>query len=133
MKAVKSVIQSARSAAKHYDVKRNILMRFTSIAKVKDQKETATMGYKTPGQSFSIEQEKEMNKYLLDFFRIAPRVVHRILYDYAVEHKLKMPDIRIRITNKMAGKDWMTAFLKRNPHLSIRKPEANQSWQSNIF
>lgn len=135
-KAAESVIhqkQSVRSAAKQFEVKRNTLMRF--ITKFKEQKENATMGYKTPRQVFSTEQEQEMNKYLLQlaaiFFGLAPRDVRRLAYDCAVEYKLKMPDAWI--TNKMAGKDWMTAFLKRNPRLSIRKPEATSLGRATSF
>lgn len=56
------------------------------------------------------------------FHGIGPKEVRRMTYDCAIKYKINIPDTWH--TNKMAGKDWMSAFLTRNTSLSIRKPEA---------
>lgn len=47
--------------------------------------------------------------------------VRRLAFDFAEKMKINH---RFCKTSKMAGKDWLAGFLRRNPTLSIRKPEA---------
>jgi len=45
-----------------------------------------------------------------------------LAFDYSLKLNLKVP--KNWIDNKHAGIDWFSAFLKRNPTLSICQPEA---------
>ncbi|XP_047129342.1 uncharacterized protein LOC124809333 [Hydra vulgaris] len=56
------------------------------------------------------------------FYSYTPKDVRSLAYECALQYKIKIPGSWT--VNKMARKEWMTSFLKRNPQLSIRKPEA---------
>ena len=57
--------------------------------------------------------------------------IHGLVYKCAVQYKIKIPESWAK--NKMAGKEWMTSFLKRNLKLSIRKPEATSLGRATSF
>jgi hypothetical protein len=54
-----------------------------------------------------------------------------LAYDFAVKEKLRCPPNWM--TNSIAGKDWLAGFLKRNPQLSIRKPQATSLSRATSF
>ena len=56
------------------------------------------------------------------FYGYISKGVSCLAYECAVQYKIKVPESWTE--NKMADKEWMTSGLKRNPKLSIRKPEA---------
>lgn len=45
----------------------------------------------------------------------------RIIFEYAQQNAIPH---RFNMAKKMAGKDWFSAFMKRHPEISLRKPEA---------
>lgn len=47
--------------------------------------------------------------------------VRKVAYEYAVKNEIPH---RFSDNERLAGKDWLYGFLKRNPSVSIRKPEA---------
>lgn len=75
--------------------------------------------------TFSQEKEKGMaeNIKLLAklFYGLSPLEVRRAAYAYAEKYNIKHSFNRER---KLAGKDWLYGFLKRNPSITIRQPEA---------
>lgn len=79
------------------------------------------MGTKTV---FTEKQEKELASHLLRlanlFYGVTLIELRRIAYEFAEKNKLKNS---FNQETKLAGKDWAQGFLRRNPNLSLRKPE----------
>jgi hypothetical protein len=55
------------------------------------------------------------------FHGVNPVQLHRIAFDFAEQNKTKH---NLNGQNCAAGKDWLYKFLRRNPTISKRKPEA---------
>ncbi|CAD6230309.1 GSCOCG00006748001-RA-CDS [Cotesia congregata] len=93
------------------------------------------MGYKKPRQVFSQEQEISLMNYFLQmssmYFGYTPKDARHLAYECAVKFKVEVPVTWTQ--NKMAGKEWLTKFLARNPELSIRKPEATSLGRATSF
>lgn len=125
--------KSLREVCRDFELSKTSLSRF--IKRMKDDPVNLRFGYGTPRQIFNKEQEASLTEYLLKlaqiFHGIGPKEVRRMAYDCAIKYKITLPDNWH--TNKMAGKDWMSAFLKRNTSLSIRKPEATSLSRATSF
>lgn len=65
------------------------------------------------------------------FYGYSPKDVRRLAYECAATFGIKIPSSWT--ANKMAGKEWLTKFLKRNPELSIRKPEPTSLGRATSF
>ena len=120
-------------AAREYDICRNSLNRF--IARYKEHPDKVSFGYGTTRQVFSAEKEKVLTEYLLKlaqmFHGLGPKDVRRLAYECAVQYNVNIPESWRQ--NKMAGKDWMNGFLKRQSELSLRKPEATSLSRATSF
>ncbi|XP_052749770.1 uncharacterized protein LOC128200420 [Galleria mellonella] len=120
-------------AARDHNICRNSLKRF--IARYNKEPNNVTFGYLPTRKIFTADQEKSLSDYLLMvaqmFYGLGPKDVRRLAYDCAIKFAITVPDSWQK--NKMAGKDWMTAFLKRNRSLSIRKPEATSLSRATSF
>lgn len=55
------------------------------------------------------------------YFGLTAKQVRGLAFDFAVKLNLKLPKTWEKPS--MAGLDWMRAFMKRRPELSIRKPQ----------
>ena len=119
LKAVKEKTHSVRQAAKVFNVP------YTTLAdrlRNKYPDEKVKLGRKTV---FTEEQETELADYILQlsnlFYGMTPATVRRIAYDYATVNNLKHS---FCTEKKICGKDWLNGFLKRQPQISLRRPEA---------
>lgn len=125
--------KSVNAAAKEFDVKRMTLTRF--MKKSESERGDPSMGYVKPRQVFTPEQEDSLKTYLLQmasiFYGYSPKDVRRLAYECAVKFRIKIP--ASWTTNKMAGKEWLTKFLKRHAELSIRKPEPTSLGRATSF
>jgi len=124
--------KSIRAAANEFHIPRMTLTRY--MEKLKSQ-EHVTMGYTAPRQVFNINQKKILKDYLLKasaiFYGLTPKNVRSLAYHCAAKFDIKYPNSWK--TEEMTGKDWLTAFLKRNLQLSIRKPEATSLGRATSF
>ncbi|XP_065683261.1 uncharacterized protein LOC124813179 [Hydra vulgaris] len=70
-------------------------------------------------------QEKDLAQYIIKmelvFYGLSINELQRIVYDYVVRNKINHP---FNTEKKLAGREFIVGFLKRQPFLSIRKPEA---------
>ena len=121
MKKVKKKNISIRKAAAFYNVPKNTLERHIN-AKVNNPG-TTSLGNVKPALSLSLENQLvEHAKKLQDmFFGLTPELLLVLAFDIA---KANHFDASFNSANQKAGKDWLAAFLKRHPELSIRQPEA---------
>lgn len=75
--------------------------------------------------TFSQEDEKELAEHVIklsnSFYGITQLQLRKLAYDFA---KSKEIGNIFSEETKMAGKCWVYAFLKRNPEVSLRTPEA---------
>ena len=55
------------------------------------------------------------------FFGLSPKELKKLAFDLAEQNKLNHP---FSLQLRMAGKDWLRAFIARHPEISSRKPEA---------
>lgn len=124
--------QSIRSVAKALGICRVSLNRF--IQRRNTDPDT-TFGYRSARRVFNDEEETALNKYLIQsaqiYFGLTPKEVRRLAYECAVQYNKDMPESWRQ--NKQAGADWFAAFLKRNPRLSIRTPEATSLGRATSF
>lgn len=93
------------------------------------QQRYKTLGVGAPSMGrkpvFTKEQETEIStnvKALANmYYGITPMQLRKLVFEYAerlhIENSFNME-------KRMAGIDWLGGFLKRNPSLSVRKPEA---------
>lgn len=121
VKAIEAVSagNSLRSTAKKFDIPFSTLQDRIK----KDVPITGpSLGRHT---TFSPEVEKGMaeNIKLLAklFYGLSPLQVRNAAFIYAEKHNIKH---NLNKERKLAGKDWLYGFLKRNPSISIRQPEA---------
>ena len=125
--------QKIKTVARQFGICHMTLFRF--VKKVKSVQE-ATVGYKKMKLVFNEQQEKVMAEYLLKcssiYFGLVPQEVRKLAYECALkfDHKNIPPSWH---KFGMAGSDWLSAFLKRNPRLSIRTPEATSFNRATSF
>nr|XP_047136493.1 uncharacterized protein LOC101241248 isoform X2 [Hydra vulgaris] len=69
--------------------------------------------------------KKKITQYIIKmelvFYGLSINEPQRVVYDYVVRNKINHP---FNTEKKLAGRDFIVGFLKRQPFLSIRKPEA---------
>ncbi|KAL4125799.1 hypothetical protein QTP88_010039 [Uroleucon formosanum] len=69
--------------------------------------------------------ESQLESYILRasdiYYGLSPKEIRTLAYQIGIENSLNIP--QSWTTNKLAGSDWFTAFLKRHPTMSIRTPE----------
>lgn len=77
-------------------------------------------------QVLTPSHEQELTDYLIESqlrsHGLNPSKLKQLAYSFAVFNGIPIPQTWVR--KQTAGKDWFSSFLKRNPTLSIRKPEA---------
>ncbi|XDV32097.1 hypothetical protein PO909_002986 [Leuciscus waleckii] len=118
--------KSIRSVAKLYGICHVTLYRFCKKRRMLEEKgsgELPRVGYHSGKRIFTEEQEKQLTEYLLR--------VRELAYQLAVKYGCKYPktwDESLR-----DGADWFSAYMKRNPTLSIRSPEATSLAQALCF
>ncbi|XP_047002592.1 MFS-type transporter clz9-like [Schistocerca americana] len=73
---------------------------------------------------FSKEQEDNTAEHVLllakTFYEISSVELRRLVYEYAEANNIQHNFNKI---SKRAGQDWLSGFLRRNPSVSIRKPQ----------
>ncbi|KAG5882844.1 hypothetical protein JTB14_022355 [Gonioctena quinquepunctata] len=89
----------------------------------------------TSNQVFTTEEETLLNKYITDcskmHYGLTIVLVRKPAYEFAKANQLCYPltwDL-----NRMAGKEWLDSFRRRNVNLSLRKPENTSAARSYGF
>lgn len=116
-----------RSIAEDLNICHVSLNRY--IKKFKLHRETGcpiTFGYQPHNKIFDDFQEKQLADFIKNsadmYFGSNLKNVRKLAFEFAIKLNLKVP--KNWTNNEEAGSDWFTDFLKRNPSLSIRRPEA---------
>lgn len=75
--------------------------------------------------TFTVEHEKELAQHIIImaklFYGVSCIQLRRLAFEYAEANKITN---NFDKSSRLAGKDWLSLFLKRNPEISLRKPEA---------
>lgn len=83
---------------------------------------------------FTKQQEQELADHVVKlaklFYGVTPRELRRIAFDFAEANHLKHTFNR---ENKLAGKDWLSGFLRRNSKISLRQPEGTSIHRISSF
>ncbi|XP_065642713.1 uncharacterized protein LOC136074335 [Hydra vulgaris] len=86
-------------------------------------------------QVFTAEDEKSLSSYLLIAskmnYGLSTRSTRFLAYEFALKNNKICPSSWIK--NKIAGIDWLQGFMKRQPELSLRTPEATSFARSTAF
>lgn len=122
-----------RDVAKEFDLCHVSLYNFV---KKKKSGTSVQMGYKKTRLIFNADQEATIADYLLKcanvYFGLLPSEVKKLAYQCAIFYNIeKIPESWK--ANEMAGNDWFTSFMKRNPRLAIRSPEATSLSRATSF
>lgn len=122
------------TAADWFNLKFASLARY--VKKVKVGNETSTLKSRSHNrQIFSIELEHLLVDYInacsLMSHGLTVKDTRKLAYRYAVANKIAVPDGWI--IKELAGRDWLTNFLKRNDRLSIRQPEPTSQARASGF
>lgn len=83
---------------------------------------------------FSKEQEQELVQHLLTlenrFYGISRKDIQKLAFELAEKNSIMHP---FNKSKRMAGRDWLFGFLKRNPEITFRKPEATSAARARGF
>jgi transposase len=132
-KAVEAVANGmkVREAARQYGIPRSTLQH--NIEKAKSGAELRP-NYQNR-QIFSPAEEAILAEYLDTcakmFYGLTTQNLRNLAYEMAVAFKISHPSQWDE--NKTAGKEWMMGFMRRNPRLSIRQPEATSYSRATAF
>lgn len=85
-------------------------------------------GWRPHIRIFDSSQELMLSNYLKNYadmyFGLSSKNVRKLVFEFAIKLNLKVPAYWHK--NESTSVDWSYNFLKRNPTLSIRQPEAYQ-------
>lgn len=119
--------KSIRASAAIYKIPESSLRRRMKTNKLS----TPVMGIST---TFTPSQEQLFADYLTNlsntFFGLTATQCRRIAYEIAEKLKLNH---KFNANKRLAGKEWLQGFLKRNPQFSVRKPEVASAVRSTEF
>lgn len=114
---------SVRAVARQYEMCHVSLNRFV---KAKKGNLNPVVGYRPHNKVFSTEQEQQLGQYVQSaaklYFGLSPKELRKLAYQFARSNNCNYPENWNNL--ELASEDWLTAFLKRNPSLSIRTPES---------
>lgn len=86
-------------------------------------------------QVFSKEEETRLADYLVHSSKLQYGLtyyqVRQFAYSYAMKLERRVPESWIQ--NKIAGIDWMKAYMKRHSFLALRKPESTSMARNTAF
>ncbi|RXN36342.1 tigger transposable element-derived 6-like protein [Labeo rohita] len=129
---------SVRAVAKSKGICHVTLNRYWQKYKeMKDQgsRDLPRVGYCSPHQVFNREQEETLSQYISQaadiYYGLTPREIRKFAYQLLVEYNIPQPQTWDE--KKMAGPDWFTSFMKRNPRLSVRSPQATSLSRATSF
>lgn len=136
--AVEDVLNN-RGSLRHVATIRNVTKsRLALYVKKAREMGTDTLSFKPNfhrRQVFSDQMEKALAEYLLQcskmFYGVTPHKCRQTALQFAEVNNLKFPGSWKE--KGQAGDDWFTGFMKRNPTLSIRKPEATSLARMTAF
>jgi len=101
-----------RSLAKKYNVCHVTLYRY--IKKVKAGNTSAVVGYRCVNRVFTNNEESNLRDYLIEcsavYFGLSPSAVRQLAYELAIKNGKTFPEKWHN--SRMAGKEWLTGFLK---------------------
>ncbi|KAJ8956452.1 hypothetical protein NQ318_010766 [Aromia moschata] len=121
-----------RTIARQYGMRHVSLRRFV-IAKKNNK--NPQVGYHPHNKVFTFEQERELVDYCTTssklYFELSPKDLRKLAYQFVQKNGCTFPTGWKEL--QMASEDWLTAFLKRNPSLSIRTPESTSSARAMNF
>lgn len=131
---------SAKAAAIRYNIPRTTLRRY--LQKCRDHNinlEEPVFPRMCPNYKvrkiFTEEEEAELVKYLIQCSKLhhglPPSAAKKLAYDMAKANDKTIPESWNR--DQCAGKEWFTAFLKRNPTVSLRTAESTSIARSIAF
>ena len=136
--AVNAVLErrlSIRNAAKTYGLKKSTvayaLKNRQGVTEEPRANPVTPPGRPSPSPNlkrktvFSNKQEKEFVEYLLKCqlmnHGLTPKEARKLAFEWGKLIGVETPESWVR--DDIAGVDWFSGFMKRNPELSIRKPE----------
>ena len=110
-----------REVCRRFSVPRSTLRdRLASKAQM-EPNEPARLG---PKATFSVDFEEELAERVLFlsevYYGVTKETLAELAYQFADRQGLKH---RFNSSKKRAGNDWVEGFLKRNPSITLRKPE----------
>ncbi|XP_065677358.1 uncharacterized protein LOC136092748 [Hydra vulgaris] len=119
--------------ARKFSINRMTLKRYCNKKKL-NPNESFKPNYNNK-QVFIAEYEKSLSSYLLLASKInyglSTKSTRLLAYKFSVKNNKICPSSWI--TNKIAGIDWLQNFIKRQPELSLRTPEATSFARSTAF
>jgi len=127
MSCVKNKIMSIRKAALHYNIPYSTLQERLKTDNIRP----AILGRPS---IFTPDVESEMSKHLLNlsnlFYGLSPIQLRSAAYEYAKKSNIKHP---FNVQKQLAGVDWFYDFIRRNPEVTVRKPEATSMSRITAF
>lgn len=90
----------------------------------------------TSTQVFSVEEECELEKYLVKSSRMHYGLTYRQARELAYQYAKHLPNCSVPESwelNKIAGKFWMQSFMKRHSSLRLRSPENTSLARATAF
>lgn len=110
--------RSVRDVARSFDIPRSTIQ----LRLKRNDTTAASLGRNSV---FTKEEEEVLTNQVIKlskhFYGITPTEIKKCAYKYAEKKNLQHPFSKEKET---AGRDWLNGFLKRNPTIRLRKPEA---------
>lgn len=134
--AVKQVIdgQPAQTVARAFGIDRMTLKRYVKKSRQNPDFDTFAPTFKHT-QVFSLADEKRLADYILKasklHYGLSTKTTRRLAFEYASVNSRKYP--KTWNENKSAGKEWLLGFMKRQPQLALRTPEATSMARATSF
>lgn len=139
---IKAAVEEVKSGSSIREVSRNYTISFSAlqrhVARAKSLADGETFEHKpnlSVRQIFTSEQEERMVKYLQKcskmHYGLTSTDTRKLAYKYAKGLNINIPEKWN--DDKKAGREWLFGFLRRNPRLGLRTPEATSLSRSTSF